>query len=229
MRKIYIFLLIPFILLSLGEKTNAQTQSNELYAQVQNEEEESSKPVVKIWTKEKPKTTRKNFTTTFLGIGGNYLIPYGQLEKLNDNAIGFNLQLESRRLCNLWWGLRADYFALDSLEDQANNIQNNFKSIFTISPSLKYVFCGSDCQKAWIKPYVNALVNVSSIRAIDEKSTLGFGLSGGGGVLFPFHLFGMCWGADLNALFAAPNCIYRADGRENIQYINVGLTLSVGL
>lgn len=233
MNRLYYTFCLFFIVFSanLPARSNDRQESFEYsdYAQLaeDNKENADSKPFIRVWEKG-DKATKRKFTSTFLGIGVNYLIPYGKLTDVNDDAIGFNIQLESRRYCNLWWGIRAEYFSLDSLTGD-NVPPNNFKSIFTLSPSLKYVFCGDNCEEAQFKPYINGLVNFSSIKAVDEKAMMGFGLSGGAGVLMPLKFFGMCWGIDLNALYAAPNCMYRAEGRENIQYLDVSLTLSVGL
>ncbi|MCX6146426.1 MAG: hypothetical protein NTW25_04140, partial [Candidatus Kapabacteria bacterium] len=63
----------------------------------------------------------------------------------------------------------------------------------------------------------------------DELSRLGLGYSLGGGTAYSFTLFNTCMMLDLNLLYASPNSILSADGRTNMNYINVGLALSVAL
>jgi len=227
MKIIYLLLFVLFLVntIELPAEIHFYDDGDLVFAQENNDNSEI-KASFKVWEKEKK--GKRNLTTTFLGVSANYLIPMRRLSEVNDNALGYSFMLESRRYCNVWWGLRADYFSLDSLVRQ-NVPPNHFKSIFNLSPSIRYVFCGSNCEKSKVKPYLQGLLDFSSIRAVDEKMMLGIGASGGAGINFPFNLFGLCWAADLNALYSAPNCIYRAEGRENVQYLNLSFSISVGL
>lgn len=60
-------------------------------------------------------------------------------------------------------------------------------------------------------------------------SSIGLGGSIGLGLNYNFKLFKKCWMIELESLYYAPNSIERANQRGNLQSINVGLKLSMGL
>jgi len=164
----------------------------------------------------------------YLGAGPEYIIPQDQLSNVNQESYGVTVQLESRRYCNLWYGLRFDYVFLEKLEDLPDGV-NFFEDAFLISPELRWSFLGKDCFTGKLLPYIQGMLTISSIGGTDELNRLGLGMGGGAGVAIGFTLFDLCWMADLNAIYSAPNAFWRAEGRHNLQSINLSINLSVGL
>lgn len=164
----------------------------------------------------------------YVGAGAEYLIPQDQLSEVNQESFGISIQLESKRYCNLWYGLRFDYLFLEKLEDLPADT-DYFEDAFLISPELRWSFLGKDCYTGKFLPYLQGMVTISSIGGTDNLSRLGLGMGGGGGFAVGFTIFDLCWMFDLNAIYSAPNAIHRAEGRHNLQSINLSLNLSVGL
>lgn len=168
------------------------------------------------------------FGQLYVGAGPEYIIPQDQLSKVNQESFAVNLHIESRMYCNLWFGMRFDYLFLEKADNLLEET-NYFEDAFLISPEIRWSFLGKDCYTGKFLPYIQGMCTISSIGGTDNLSRLGFGMGGGGGVALGFQLFELCWMADLNAIYAAPNAIARADGRHNLQSINLSLNLSVGL
>ncbi len=192
-----------------------------------------SKPLISIKAKAKlsvdtDKKSKSGPFTSFLGIGAQYLIPYGDLDEFNESAFGFNLKLESRAFCNVWHGIKLEYTKLSAKDSIVDRI-HYFKSYFGLGYNVKYVLWGSACKGSFILPYIQGGLQFSGIDGTDKKSLLGLGGRIGAGAAFPFVVYNRCCSVDLDADFNAPNAFLRAEGRENIQMINVGLTLSVGI
>lgn len=168
------------------------------------------------------------FGQLYLGAGPEYIIPQDQLSEVNKESFGVSLYIESRMYCNLWYGLRFDYLFLEKADDLPEGT-NYFEEAFLISPEIRWSFLGKDCYTGKFLPYIQGMFTISSIGGTDNLSRLGCGMAGGGGVALGFQLFELCWMADLNAIYAAPNAIARADRRHNLQSFNLSLNLSVGL
>jgi len=164
----------------------------------------------------------------YVGAGPEYMIPQDQLSNVNQESFGVSVQLESRRYCNLWYGLRFDYLSLEKLEDLAEDV-NYFEDALLISPELRWSFLGKDCFTGKFLPYIQGMLTISSIGGTDNLNRLGLGMGGGAGFALGFTLLDLCWMIDLNAIYSAPNAIWRAEGRHNLQSINLSLNLSVGL
>lgn len=164
----------------------------------------------------------------FVGAGPNYAIPLSRFSELNKSALGFNIQIEDRGYCNLWYGVRIDYNAFDSAANLKAN-DNYFDKCLVFSPEMRYVFNKCESYNNNFMPYIQGELNISSINGKDEKGNLGLGASAGAGVIYGFTLFKRCWSLDLNVLYSAPNCLIRADGRPPLQFMNVSLTLGFGL
>ncbi|MFP4528111.1 MAG: hypothetical protein ACLFQX_06145 [Candidatus Kapaibacterium sp.] len=164
----------------------------------------------------------------YFGAGPVYLKPLGDMADINKAPIGVNLQIENRGWCRLWYGLRLDYYSFDPA-DELDPATDYFESALYISPGIRYNFLGSACRSYNWVPYGQALLNISSIGGTDEESRFGLGASAGAGIAYAFTLFDRCWMIDLNALYSAPNAIARAEDRDMIQSLNVGLTLSIRL
>lgn len=162
----------------------------------------------------------------YFGLGPTYMMPQNNFKEVNKESIGLNIQLESRVYCKLWYGLRFDYHSLNKVD---RIVPENFEEYLIVSPQIRYNLFGADCYTNKIIPYLQFLFNISSIKGTDERDRLGLGASGGLGFSYGFELFSKCWVLDLNGIYAAPNAILRADGRQNLQSINLSLTLSIGL
>lgn len=162
----------------------------------------------------------------YFGLGPSYLMPQTNFKDANKESFGLNVQLESRVFCKLWYGLRFDYHSLTKVDEI---VPEYFEEYILISPQVRYNFFGADCYTSKVIPYLQFLFNISSIKGTDERDRLGLGLSGGLGLSVGFELCTKCWLLDLNGNYAAPNAILRADGRQNLQSINISLTLSIGL
>ena len=170
----------------------------------------------------------KTYSLIYVGVGGDYIVPMGKLSDVNLDAFGFNLQLESRTFCKLWYGLRFDYVSFEPTKPIS---EHYYESMMLISPKVRYNFLAGDCHDytGKIVPYVQGMLTISSIDGTDKKTLMGFGGGAGGGFALGFQMFKTCMMMDFNALYSAPNFIARADGRPPLQMINVSLTLSVGL
>ncbi len=164
----------------------------------------------------------------YIGAGPNFLLPQNRMAELNKEAPGFNILMESRTYCRVWWGLRIDYFSFTRL-DTLTEGTDYFENAFNISPQVRYNIFGGDCYNDKVIPYLQGMFTVSSIGSTDGRSRFGLGAAGGGGVTMGFDFLSLCWLLDLNALWSAPNSITRADKRPSIQTINLSLTLSVAL
>lgn len=162
----------------------------------------------------------------YFGLGPSYMLPQTNFKEVNKETFGLNIQLESRVYCKLWYGLRFDYHTLAKVDEI---VPEYFEEYILISPQIRYnLFCADNYTNKII-PYLQFLFNISSIEGTDQRDRLGLGLSGGLGLSFGFELFNKCWLFDLNGIYAAPNAITRAEGRQNLQSINISLTLSIGL
>ncbi len=161
----------------------------------------------------------------YLGLGGSYLMPQADFKDYNQSSWGGKLELMNKNYCKLWYGLRLDYLSLASEKDK----YPKFDHIAMISPVVKYAPFVTDCYNNKLIPFAEAMLDISSISGDDELSKLGLGAGLGLGLAYNFKLFGRCMMLEADAIYSAPNTIYRADGRENLKSINVGLTLSVGL
>lgn len=164
----------------------------------------------------------------YIGAGVNYMMPSGDFSNLNENAIGYNFQIESRAYCNWWFGLRIDYYSLDPKDNLAIT-QDYYEDMLLFSPGFRYNFLGSDCKEYNFVPYGQIQLPISSIGNTDETSRLGFGAIGGAGIAYSFRLFNACWMIDANARYSFPNIIYREETRDAIRYLDLSLSLSLRL
>jgi hypothetical protein len=121
-----------------------------------------------------------------------------------------------------------DYYSFDP-KDELEGGADYFENSMLISPGIRYNFLGKKCREYNWVPYGQLLLNISSIGGTDEESRFGLGASAGAGVAYAFVMFDRCWMIDFNALYMAPNAIARAEDRDMIQSLNVGLTLSIRL
>lgn len=161
----------------------------------------------------------------YYSLGGNYLIPLAKFSDKNKESLGFKLEIMNKNYCRLWYGLRFDYFKLQKKE----GVVDYYKKELLISPTIKYSPFVKNCYDWKLLPYAEVQLNISGISGTDERSQLGFGGGAGLGLAYNFKLFKKCWMIDLDAIYSAPNFIYRADKRDNLKSLNCGLSLSVSL
>lgn len=161
----------------------------------------------------------------YLGGGANYTMPMGDFSEVNDASIGYNFQIESRTYCKLWYGLRVDYTKYEELEEIEAG-QNYFESGLSFTPQMRYLFLSNRKYDNALMPYLQAGLPISSIGGTDEASRLGLGITAGAGVAFGFGLFNTCWMLDVNARYFAPNLIYKAEERIDLNSVDVSVTLS---
>jgi hypothetical protein len=160
----------------------------------------------------------------YLGAGVNYVYPMGKLQEVNKPAFGYNVQLESRNFCKLWYGLRFDYFALE----KADSLNTGYYKNFTlISPQIRYNFVNCQSYQRKLIPYIQALFTISSITGLDDAQKLGLGGAAGGGISYGFAISKTCFLLDLNLLYRADNFIYRVDTRPSLESVTASINLSV--
>jgi len=171
----------------------------------------------------------------YAGAGFNYAIPNGKLKEINAESIGFNLQLESRKYCRWWYGLRIDYLSFEKVVD-IDEITGYYENEVLISPTIRfniiphtYDATGKSKLSNRFIPYLQGMFNISSIRGTDKANQLGFGAALGGGVAYSFTLFNTCWLIDLNGLYSAPNSITRTGSRPSLETILVSFSVSTCL
>lgn len=170
-----------------------------------------------------------SYSKIYIGAGANYLIPLSDFKELNENSLGINLEIMNKNFCKLWYGLRFDYIPLE----KKSEIINNYERIIALSLSLKYAPFTEDCYDNKLIPFIAGNFGICSIKPnqffINPGSSVALGGSIGIGLNYNFKLFRKCWMIELEGLYYAPNSIERASQRENLQSINVGLKLSMGL
>lgn len=161
---------------------------------------------------------------TYLGVGADYIYPLGKLKEVNKPTFGYNIQIESRNFCKLWYGLRVDYFCPNKVDSINSNYYKNF---ILISPQIRYNFTNCTSYQKKLIPYIQALFTISSITGMDEASKLGLGGSAGCGLSYGFSLFKTCFLLDLNLLYNADNFIYKIETRPKLESATASLNLSV--
>ncbi len=170
-----------------------------------------------------------SYCNIYIGVGANYLFPIGSFKEYNQNSFGIRFELTNRNYCKLWYGFRFDYIPLERNQSAVNYFERHID----FSGFLKFAPFTSNCYDYKLIPYIEGILNLSSISTNDgfpnAGSNMGFGGGLGVGIAFNFKLFQKCWMLDLDGLFFAPNSILRDKNRNNLQSFNVGLTLSMCL
>ncbi len=167
----------------------------------------------------------RSYGQFFAGAGANYMLPFEELDETNDASMGFNLNIESRKFCNLWYGIRIDYIDLQE-EDE---IDTFYVDAIYFSPTVKYNFTKSDCYTGNPQIFLQGMLTISSIGGKDRANRMGLGGAAGAGVGVPFALFKKCWSVDFSVLYSAPNFIARADERPVFDLVIMSLNLNIGL
>lgn len=165
-------------------------------------------------------------------LGCTNIIPTAKFKETNKTSLGFNISLQERSFCNLWYGFRLDISKLDSLDNVLVGT-NYFDSYFLFSPELRYVFLLSEKNKYDDSFYLflQGLLHFSSITRKQEtdESNLGLGGSLGAGIGFCFKLFKTCWAVEIDGKYSAPNFIFKSKQRPSLSNYNFSLTLGVNL
>lgn len=164
------------------------------------------------------------FAQTYIGAGLNYVTPLSKFKEVNKPTFGWNVQVESRNFCKLWYGLRVDYFNLEKADTLTTDYYKNF---ILLSPQIRYNFTNCNDYKKKLIPYIQALFTLSSITGTDEASKLGLGGSVGGGITYGFSLFKTCFLLDLNVLYNADNFIAKVETRPSLESVTASINLSV--
>ncbi len=168
---------------------------------------------------------QQSYANLYFGVGGSYNMPYNNLENYNENTTGFRFEIINKEYCNLWYGVKIDYFDLKPKEQVFPYMENTL----LIQPELKYAPFVEDCYDNKLIPYVQGNLTISSISGKDDLSKLGLGYGLGAGVCYNFKLFDKCFMLDLDGLYSLPNNIYKVENRMKIETINIGLTLSINI
>ncbi|MEI6090143.1 MAG: hypothetical protein WCR42_06810 [bacterium] len=166
----------------------------------------------------------KSPAQTYFGAGVDYIYPLGKLNEVNKPAFGYNIQLESRNFCKLWYGLRLDYFSPNKVDSMNTSYYKNF---ILISPQVRYNFVNCNSYQRKLIPYIQALFTISSITGLDDAQKLGLGGAAGGGLSYGFSIGKTCFLLDLNVLYNADNFIYRVESRPSLESITGSINLSV--
>lgn len=161
-----------------------------------------------------------------IGAGPEYFIPTGDLNDLNKPAFGIKLEISGKQFCKLWYSARIDY---TKLKHRKNNIGNSFDDVFMLSPVIKYAPFSSDCYNRKFSPFVEGMLSLSIADGNDGASETGVGAGAGLGISYGFKMFKRCSSLDLDAVYSAPNCIWKDDDRIKMKMINVALTLNIAL
>ncbi len=169
----------------------------------------------------------------YLGGGPSYFIPSGPLAQTSDNQLGLNVQLENRYYCNLWWGIRVEYFDFDRKLEPFD--RPYIEDYLTISPNVKVNFSktsiiGDNTCNGKLIPYINFGL-IASISSTNQTQTdkFGLGLFSGLGVSYGFTIAKMCTSLDVYGSFISSNLIYRDEARSEANGLILGLILSVRL
>lgn len=178
-------------------------------------------------------TIASSYGQLYFGAGPSYFMPAGPLMQASDNQLGVNIQLENRYYCNLWWGVRVEYFDFDKKPELFDTPY--IQDYLTISTNVKINFSGTSiigdntCNGKFI-PYIN-LGFIAGITSTNQPQTdkFGIGVLGGLGVSYGFTIANICTSLDIYGSFNSSNLIYRDDPRSELNGLIIGLTLSVRL
>jgi hypothetical protein len=170
----------------------------------------------------------QGFSQIYIGAGPDIIIPVADFDNINKPSAGFNFQIENRFFCKLWYGLKIDYANINKKDGLPLNT-NYYDQFVLISPQIRYNLTNCDNYHKQGFPYLQTGLTFSSVSDVIKSSKFGLGGYLGAGFNYGFTLWKICWILDFNASYSSPNFIYRAEERNSIQSINVGLNLSIGL
>lgn len=169
-----------------------------------------------------------SYSKYYAGFGANYNLIQKPNDLINDDFASFNIHLENRSKCKLWYGLALNYSNLNRI-DKAPPESPFFNYIAQIEPSIRYNFISNNTITYSLVPYVKTSLLIGLIDAEDELSDKSLGGTLSVGLSYGFVAFDECFMIDLNCGYAGFNTLHRSDNRIFIESLNFGLNLSMKL
>jgi len=160
--------------------------------------------------------------TTFIGLGPTYTLPLDTFGITNGNAVGGTLLYESRKFCQIWFGLRLSYTRNVAKDDRTRFF---YQDQIVLAPETRYFFA----EPTTFPLYIVANVQMSSIAGTDSASRTGLGLAGGLGYLLIYENDCCNWFLDLSAQYQTPNLILRSELRPILSSIVLALTFNLSI
>lgn len=164
-------------------------------------------------------------STTFLGIGPTYTLPLDTFGMTNDNAPGGTLLYESRKFCQIWFGIRLSYTANNVKTTSGERIRFFYEDQIVLAPEARYFFA----EPTSFPLYVVANAQLSSIAGSDSAARAGMGLAGGLGYLLLYDNDCCNWFLDFSALYQSPNLLFGSGRRPTLNSILLALTLNIAI
>jgi hypothetical protein len=160
------------------------------------------------------------------GIGYNLIQDPNNL--INEDFPSLNLHIENRAKCKVWYGLGLN------LADIGRNSEAPLESKFfhyyvNLEPSIRYNFIPNNTINYNFIPYVKTSLLIGFIDVEDNLSDRSLGGTLSIGIAKGFNAFDKCFMIDLNGGYSGINTLYRVDGRQFFETLNVNLLLSVKL
>lgn len=164
-------------------------------------------------------------STTFLGAGPTYTLPLDTFAVTNDNALGGTLLYESRKFCQIWFGVRLSYTANRVKEKTGEKIRLFYEDQIVLAPEARYFFA----QPTSFPLYLVGNLQLSNIAGADSASRAGLGLAGGLGYLLEYDNDCCKWFLDFSAVYQAPNLLLRSSRRPTLSSILLALTFNISI
>lgn len=173
---------------------------------------------------------RASAQTTFLGGGPTYTLPQGSFAESNGNAWGGLLTYESRKYCQLWFGLRLHYTHNVPLDTAAPEFTGGpyYTDAVSLAPTARFFFT----KPLEFPLYLQGMLHFSSISTSDSLSTaspVGLGVGIGAGYLIMYDSDCCNWFFDIYAHYQVPNLILRSSERPALPALVVGLNFNYSL
>lgn len=167
-----------------------------------------------------------SYSKYYAGFGGNYNLIQKPNDLINNDFASYNLHLENRSKCKLWYGLALNYSSLsnniDALPDSPF-----FNYIAQFEPSIRYNFIANNTVTYSFVPYVKTSLLIGYVDAKDQLSDKSLGGTLSAGLSYGFIAFDECFMIDLNFGYTGFNTLYRSDNRMFLESLNFGLNLSM--
>lgn len=170
----------------------------------------------------------------YLGAGPSFFVPTQQFADLNDKSIGINIHVENHYFCNLWWGVRVEYFDFDKIPSLPFDT-TYIEEYIAISPNVKInltetsLYGDNTCNGKLI-PYLN-IGAILSISSTNQPETDKFGIGGnfGVGLAYGFTFAKTCMMLDFYTTYNSANFLYKDEARYTINSLILGLNMSIKL
>lgn len=164
----------------------------------------------------------------YTGFGLSYHLIQDPNNQINEDFPALNLHIENRSKCKVWYGLG---FNMADIGNVANAPLDSpfFDYYFMLEPSIRYNFIPNNTITYNFVPYVKGSLLLGFLNVEDQLSDRSLGGSLSLGIAKGFNAFGECFMIDLNGGYTGFNTIYREDGRNFFESLNVSLLLSMKL